>query len=78
LLWAACFAACDVVAIAVGQPLRLYLPIALMVRLATVRAGWHGTTVPVSGARERLVGRVLLPIAAVLVFVRYPPGWPIG
>jgi hypothetical protein len=29
---------------------------------------------PVSSARERLVGRVLLPIAAVLVFVRYLPG----
>jgi len=28
---------------------------------------------PVSGARERLVGRVLLPVAAVLVFARYPP-----
>jgi hypothetical protein len=27
---------------------------------------------PVSSARERLVGRVLLPIAAVLVFGRYP------
>jgi len=29
---------------------------------------------PVSGRVERLVGRVLLPIAAVLVFVRYPGG----
>jgi hypothetical protein len=30
-IWAACFAACDVIALAAGDPLRLYLPIALMV-----------------------------------------------
>jgi len=35
-LWAACFAVCDVVALAFGQPLRLYLPILLMVGLAMV------------------------------------------
>src|SRR3954447_7072763 len=36
MLWAACFAVCDVVAIAFGQPLRLYVPIALMIGLAMV------------------------------------------
>jgi hypothetical protein len=35
-LWAACFAACDLAALVLGQPLRLYLPIAAMVALAAV------------------------------------------
>jgi hypothetical protein len=35
-IWAACFAACDVIALAAGEPLRLYLPIALMVLTALV------------------------------------------
>jgi hypothetical protein len=30
-LWAASFAACDVIALTVAHPLRIYLPIALMV-----------------------------------------------
>jgi hypothetical protein len=34
MLWAACFAACDVVALTVGQPLRIYLPIVIMVAVA--------------------------------------------
>src|SRR4051795_2090148 len=33
-IWAACFAACDVIALAAGDPLRLYLPIGLMVLTA--------------------------------------------
>jgi hypothetical protein len=35
-LWAACFAACDLAALLLGQPLRLYLPIAGMVATAAV------------------------------------------
>jgi hypothetical protein len=35
-MWAACFAACDVIALAVDDPLRLYLPIALMVLTAVL------------------------------------------
>jgi hypothetical protein len=35
-LWAACFAACDAVALTVAHPLRVYLPIALMVGVAVV------------------------------------------
>jgi|SRR4051812_27629465 len=34
VLWAACFVACDVVALRVGHPLRVYLPIALMLAVA--------------------------------------------
>jgi hypothetical protein len=40
-------------------------------------AAWSAidlSRLPVSNACERVVGRVLLPIAAVLVFVRYVPG----
>jgi len=33
-IWAACFAVCDLVALAAGEPWRLYLPIALMVLTA--------------------------------------------
>jgi hypothetical protein len=33
-LWAACFAACDVIALTVANPLRIYLPVALMLGLA--------------------------------------------
>jgi hypothetical protein len=35
-LWAVGFAVCDAMALALGQPLRLYLPIATMVALAVV------------------------------------------
>jgi hypothetical protein len=34
VVWAACFAACDAMAVGLGEPLRLYLPIALMVAVA--------------------------------------------
>jgi len=35
-MWAACFAACDLIALAAGDPLRLYLPIVLMVVTAAL------------------------------------------
>ena len=36
VLWTVCFAACDAVALVAGNPLRLYLPIALMVLTAVL------------------------------------------
>jgi hypothetical protein len=35
-LWAACFAACDLLALTAAHPQRIYLPIALMIAVAAV------------------------------------------
>src|SRR3954470_11789686 len=52
-IWAACFAACDVIALAAGDPLRLYLPIALMVLTALLSRRLARAGVPGAAARRR-------------------------